>query len=70
MEILAGAGILWKNNQPELNLIHREEICEVELLPKTAVESGKAEEQDIYGIRLDFQAMEVQFYHKKDSVRD
>ena len=87
MEVLAGAGMYWNQNRPVLNLMRCEEICEVELVPKTAVDStnaadaGKAEdassvgdaiaakEQDIYGIRLDLQALEVQFYHRKDLVQ-
>ena len=74
-ELLAGAGLYWNQNRPELNLVRREEICEVELVPKTALDGmddEKAvapEEQDIYGVRLDLEALEVQFYHRKDSVQ-
>ena len=28
-----------------------------------------AEKQDIYGIRLDWKALEVQFYHRKDVIQ-
>ncbi len=58
-EVLTGAGMYWNQNRPELNLVRREEICEVELVPKTALDGmddEKAvapEEQDIYGVRLD-----------------
>ena len=60
--------------------MRREEFCEVELIPKT-VDAGKTgesgaagkdeaeKEQDIYGIRLDWKAMEVQFYHRKDVIQ-
>ena len=74
-EVLTGAGMYWNQNRPELNLVRREEICEVELVPKTALDGmddEKAvapEEQDIYGVRLDLEALEVQFYHRKDSVQ-
>ena len=56
-EVLTGAGMYWNQNRPELNLVRREEICEA------------PEEQDIYGVRLDLEALEVQFYHRKDSVQ-
>ena len=87
MELLTGVGMLWNRNRPELNLMRREEFCEVELIPKTVAdrqdaadagktgESGAAgkdeaeKEQDIYGIRLDWKAMEVQFYHRKDVIQ-
>ena len=87
MEVLAGAGLFWNQNRPELNLVRREEICEVELIPKTvgpdtedgnpggtenssgAGNAAALEEQDIYGVRLDLETLEVQFYHRKDSVR-
>ena len=74
-EVLTGAGMYWNQNRPELNLVRREEICEVELVPKTALDGmddEKAvapEEQDISGVRLDLEALEVQFYHRKDSVQ-
>ena len=86
-EVLAGAGIYWNQNRPELNLVRREEICEVELIPKTSLdgtddvnagrtgkanaagEAAAAEEQDIYGVRLNLEALEVQFYHRIDSVQ-
>ena len=32
-EVLTGAGMYWNQNRPELNLVRREEICEVELVP-------------------------------------
>ena len=87
VELLTGAGMLWNRNRPELNLMRREEFCEVELIPKTVAdrldaadagktgESGAAgkdeaeKEQDIYGIRLDWKALEVQFYHRKDVIQ-
>lgn len=90
LEILAGAGLFWNQNRPELNLVRREEICEVELIPKTvghgaetaedgnsggagnfsnAGDAAALEEQDIYGVRLNLEALEVQFYHRKDSVQ-
>lgn len=81
-EVLAGAGIYWNQNRPELNLVRREEICEVELIPRTSPDdvdagrdgkasaAGEAEkEQDIYGVRLNLEALEVQFYHRIDSVQ-
>ena len=86
-ELLAGAGLYWNQNRPELNLVRREEICEVELIPKTVAdrqdvadagktgESGAAgkdeaaKNQDIYGIRMDWKALEVQFYHRKDVIQ-
>ena len=70
--------------------MRREEICEVELIPKMVgngaetADSGKpgetgnpggagnpaaGKEQDIYGIRLDLKALEVQFYHRKDVIQ-
>ncbi|MFR5733756.1 MAG: hypothetical protein ACLUD2_19415 [Clostridium sp.] len=76
--------MFWNRNRPELNLMRREEFCEVELIPKTVAdrqdvadagktgESGAAgkdeaaKNQDIYGIRMDWKALEVQFYHRKD----
>lgn len=90
VEVLAGAGMFWNQNRPELNLVRREEICEVELIPKTvgngadasddgtpvgagnssgAGDAAAVEEQDIYGIRLDLEALEIQFYHRKDAAR-
>ena len=90
-EVLAGAGLFWNQNRPELNLMRREEICEVELIPKTvgngtgaaddgnpgdagnfsgAGDAAAPEEQDIYGVRLDLEALEVQFYHRKDVIRE
>ena len=79
--------MLWNRNRPELNLMRREEFCEVELIPKTvadrqdvadagysgeSVAAGKDEadiNQDIYGIRMDWKALEVQFYHRKDVIQ-
>lgn len=67
--------------------MRREEICEVELIPKTSLdrmedmdagrdgkgnaagEAASAKEQDIYGVRLNLEALEVQFYHRIDSVQ-
>lgn len=87
VELLTGAGMLWNRNRPELNLMRREEFCEVELIPKTVAdrqdvadvgktgESGAAgkdeaaKNQDIYGIRMDWKALEVQFYHRKDVIQ-
>ena len=87
VELLTGAGMLWNRNRPELNLMRREEFCEVELIPKTvadrqdAADAGKtgesgaagkdeaAKNQDIYGIRMDWKALEVQFYHRKDVIQ-
>lgn len=88
VEVLAGAGMFWNQNRPELSLVRREEICEVELIPKTVGNGADAsddgnpvgagnssgdaaavEEQDIYGIRLDLEALEIQFYHRKDEAR-
>ena len=84
VELLAGAGMFWNQNRPELSLVRREELCEVELIPKTvrhgaettedgnpggAGDTAALEEQDIYGVRLDLEALEVQFYHRKDSVQ-
>ena len=84
---LSGAGLYWNQNRPELNLVCREEICEVELIPKTSLdgmedmdagrdgkgnaagEAASAKEQDIYGVRLNLEALEVQFYHRIDSVQ-
>lgn len=34
--------MLWNRNRPELNLMRREEFCEVELIPKTV-----ADRQDV-----------------------
>ena len=86
-ELLAGAGLYWNQNRPELNLVRREEICEVELIPNTSLdrmedmdagrdgkgnaagEAASAKEQDIYGVRLNLEALEVQFYHRIDSVQ-
>lgn len=68
LEVLAGATLFWNQNRPELNLVRREEICEVELIPKTDTDDETAKEQDIYGIRLEWKALEVQFYHRKDAV--
>lgn len=42
VELLTGAGMLWNRNRPELNLMRREEFCEVELIPKTV-----ADRQDV-----------------------
>lgn len=79
--------MLWNRNRPELNLMRREEFCEVELIPKTVADrqdvadagkTGKsgavgkdeaAKKQDIYGIRMDWKALEVQFYHRKDVIQ-
>ena len=87
VELLTGAGMLWNRNRPELNLMRREEFCEVELIPKTVADrqdvadagktgksgaAGKdeaAKKQDIYGIRMDWKALEVQFYHRKDVIQ-
>ena len=87
VELLTGAGMLWNRDRPELNLMRREEFCEVELIPKTvadrqdAADAGKtgesgaagkdeaAKNQDIYGIRMDWKALEVQFYHRKDVIQ-
>lgn len=87
VELLTGAGMFWNRNRPELNLMRREEFCEVELIPKTVAdrqdvadagktgESGAAgkdeaaKNQDIYGIRMDWKALEVQFYHRKDVIQ-
>lgn len=91
VEVLAGAGLFWNQNRPEFSLVRREQICEVELIPKTAghgaetVDDGNPgetgnssgagnaaapNEQDIYGIRLDLEALEVQFYHRKDVLQE
>ena len=79
--------MFWNRTRPELNLMRREEFCEVELIPKTVAdrqdvadagktgESGAAgkdeaaKNQDIYGIRMDWKALEVQFYHRKDVIQ-
>ena len=55
VELLTGAGMLWNRNRPELNLMRREEFCEVELIPKTvadrqdAADAGKTGESGAAG---------------------
>ena len=47
--------MLWNRNRPELNLMRREEFCEVELIPKTvadrqdAADAGKTGESGAAG---------------------
>lgn len=73
LEIAAGTALFWQEKRLELSLVRREEICEVELISKEAIAPGNAvsgeSEQDIYGIRLDTKNLEVQFYHRKDFIR-
>ncbi len=69
VECFCLAGMVWQKHEPKLSLVRRAEICEMELIPKTKEGSASLENQEIYGIRLDLKALEVQFYHRKDSFR-
>lgn len=69
IELFCLAGIVWQKNEPKLNLIRRAEICEMELIPKTTDDFEELRKQDIYGIRLDLKAFEVQFYHREDLLQ-
>ena len=69
LELTAGTGIVWMQKQPELKLVHTKRLCEVELVTENSAGSGVEDGAEVYGLRLDLQALEVQFYHRKDSVR-
>ena len=67
LEIAVGTALFWQEKRPELSLVRRELISKEAIAPGNAV-SGESE-QDIYGIRLDTKNLEVQFYHRKDFIR-
>ena len=69
IEFLCLGCMLWQKNEPKLSLIRRAEICEMELIPKTTEGTEALKNQDVYGARLDLDALEVQFYHRKDLLR-
>ena len=80
LELAVGARQLWTSGWVHIRLMHREESCCVEWVkPGTGEQehgaaSGEealeqAKTQDIYGIRLNPDSLEIQFYHRSQAIQ-
>lgn len=69
LECCAWTGLFFIQAEPELSLFREEERCEVELITNSRAAGGQ-EPYVVYGMRLDLEALEVQFYRRQDLLRE
>lgn len=70
LECGAWTGLFLVQAEPELSLFREEERCDVELITKNRAAAEGQEPYVVYGMRLDLEALEVQFYRRQDLVRE
>lgn len=62
-------GLFFVQAEPAFTLFREEERCEVELITNNRA-AGGPEPYVVYGMRLDLEALEVQFYRRQDLLRE
>ncbi len=63
LELTVGIRQLWASEGAGIHFLRREESCCVEWVGPHPGDGEQDSEQDIYGIRLNPDSMEIQFYH-------
>ena len=66
LELAVGAGQYWGGGGTALRFLHREESCCIEWVEQGGAGNGG---QEIYGVRLRPDSLELQFYHRSQEIR-